>query len=74
MNIEDAAPPIPWHEGFPVTAGHMRLGLTESSPETREFLLKAAEEEGAAETPAVDEQVAKGKGAARREGRRGGGK
>ncbi len=37
MNIEDAAPPIPWHEGFPVTAGHMRLGLTESSPETREF-------------------------------------
>jgi uncharacterized OB-fold protein len=28
---------IDWNEGFPVTAGHINLGMAEASPETREY-------------------------------------
>lgn len=42
MNTEsNTAPPatqqIDWNDGFPVTAGHIHLGLAEASPETREY-------------------------------------
>lgn len=45
MTTQAAAEPIAWSAGFPVVAGHMRLGLTEASPETREFWEGVARDE-----------------------------
>ena len=33
----DAVPQINWNDGLEVTAGHINMGLSEASPETREY-------------------------------------